>query len=449
MQTSKENQYDFIVIGGGSGGIAAANRAATYGARVALIESGLMGGTCVNVGCVPKKIMWMASQCAGQLKRAVGFGFSPIQTIFDWQALVGAREAYITRLRAIYKRRLDENKVTLIQGIGRFENHQTVLVNEQAYQANHILIATGAEAIWPDIEGADLGIDSNGFFALNQQPQRVAIVESGYIAVELAGLLRALGSEVHWVFRRDKVLREFDELLGDTVLEDYQQQGIVTYPLHQPSRLEKTDQGLVLHCDGHKPLAPVDQVIWAIGRRPQIAQLKLNNLGISGEISIDAFQNTSVAGIYAVGDVASPVQLTPLAIKAGRLLADRLFGKQPAQKIDQNCIPTVIFSHPPIGTIGMSEREAKKTYGEDVKIYLRRFKPMQAAFEDNAEFCVFKLITQASTDKIIGCHLMGEMVDEILQGFAVAIQMGATKQDFDNTLAIHPTIAEELVTIRS
>lgn len=447
-----QNKFDFVVLGAGSGGIAAANRAAEYGARVAVIENNLIGGTCVNVGCVPKKIMWTASHRASQLKHASDFGYETVKAILDWETLVNKRQAYIKRLHQGYQNRLNKNNITYFEGPASFVTSDTVQVKGQTLSAPHILIATGSQSIWPSIEGNEYGIDSDGFFNLTEQPQRVAVVGAGYIAVELAGMLKAFGSDVHFAFRRDAFLRTFDSMLGQQLKENYQTQGIHLYPNHIPTNVLKDKNGIHLICEENKRLPAVDCLIWAIGRQPQTSALNLENAGVTlndaGYIIVDEQQNTEVSGIYAVGDVSSTWQLTPVAIKAGRTLSDRLFNQQTHAKMDYSSIPTVVFSHPPIATVGLSEMDAIKQYGEDLKIYQAKFTPMQSAFASNPEPCCIKLITQASSGKIIGCHMIGEGVDEILQGFAVAIKMGATKADFDQTVAIHPTIAEELVTLR-
>lgn len=446
------NKFDLIVLGGGSGGIAAANRAAEYGAKVLLIEANLIGGTCVNVGCVPKKIMWMASQRYSQIQTAEGLGIHAPKPNLDWLSLLQKRQAYIDKLHIGYEKKLSHNKVVLQKGIGRFHAAHTIEVGETRYSAPHILIATGSHAIWPKIAGQNLGIDSDGFFQLKSLPKRVAVVGAGYIAAELAGMLQGFGSDVSWAYRSNRVLKSFDEMLSQKLLAHYQQSGIHLYPEHIPKALTQSTEGLLLECEDQKHLSPVDCVIWAIGRKSNSKDLQLEKSGVlldkNGLIQVDAYQNTSIPGIYAVGDVASNWQLTPVAIKAGRQLSERLFNQQHTAKVDYSLIPTVVFSHPPIATVGMSEAQAHLKYPKDIKCYNAQFTPMISAFSTHPSTCSLKLITVQSTGKIVGCHMIGEQVDEILQGFAVAIKMGATKADFDETIAIHPTIAEELVTLR-
>ncbi len=446
------NTFDLIILGGGSGGIATANRAAEYGAKVLLIETNLIGGTCVNVGCVPKKIMWVASQRYSQIQTADGLGFTVLKPELDWQALVEKRQTSIHKLHAGYEKKLNNNKVVMQKGTGRFHSKHTIEVNDTLYSAPHILIATGSQPVWPEIPGYNLGIDSDGFFALKTLPKRVAIVGAGYIAAELAGMLHSFGCSVSWVYRSDRILKNFDAMLSKNLLAQYQKKGINLYPEHTPRALKESPDGLVLACENQKDLPAVDCLIWAIGRQSNIKDLQLEKSGIlvdkKGLIQVDAYQNTSIPGIYALGDVASTWQLTPVAIKAGRQLAERLFNHKSSAKADYSLIPTVVFSHPPIATIGMSEAQARIQYPEDIKCYEAQFTPMVEAFSTHPSTCCLKLITLQSTGKILGCHMIGEQVDEILQGFAVAIKMGATKADLDETIAIHPTIAEELVTLR-
>lgn len=449
------NHFDYLVIGGGSGGIASARRAASYGARVALIEAGRIGGTCVNVGCVPKKVMWNASQVAEVLAQAPRYGFDVSRRGFDWAALKAERDAYIERLNGIYHRNLDVSGVTEIQGAARFsaEPH-TVMVDETPYTADHILIATGGRPLVPTLPGAELGITSDGFFELAEQPHQVVVVGGGYIAVEFAGLLNALGSEVTLLLRGETALREFDPTLRETLMEEMQNAGVNILTCIHLERLERDDTGRITLCSaGDQRFHGFDTVIWAIGRGPMSDRLDLAKGGVhtdsNGFITTDAFQNTNIAGIYAVGDVTGRAALTPVAIAAGRRLADRLFGGKADAHYDYENIPTVVFSHPPIGTIGMSEDQAREMYGEGaVKVYHSRFTNMFYAVSPHKSPTVVKLVTAGEQEKIVGCHIIGDHADEMIQGFAVAIKMGARKADFDNTTAIHPTAAEELVTLR-
>ncbi|MBN9226007.1 MULTISPECIES: glutathione-disulfide reductase [Legionella] len=450
----KNNQFDLIVLGGGSGGIASAVRAAKYGAKVAVVEPSYLGGTCVNLGCVPKKIMFNASMIREIMHHAPEYGFSSASTQLDWNSLVNRRNAYIERLRENYAKRFAQFNITRIQGMGAFHDAHSIKVNDSVYQAQHIIIATGGEPSQPGIHGVQHAIDSDGFFALTKQPAKVAIIGSGYIGVELAGVLNSLGSETHLLMRGTRPLSRFDEVLGNTLMEMMQQQGIHIHQNHKAHEIN-------LHSDGRKSIVcaasgaiiqDIDVIIAAVGRKPRTSGLNLEKVNVAmdqhGLVLVDAFQNTSTQGIYALGDVTNAPALTPVAIAAGRRLADRLFGKQPDACLNYDNICTVIFSHPPIGTVGLSEQEAIAQYGkEQIKIYQTRFTPMFDAFAEEKTPTVMKLVTLGKEEKIIGLHIIGLAADEMLQGFGVAIKMGACKKDFDNTVAIHPTSSEELVTM--
>lgn len=446
--------FDYISIGAGSGGIASANRAARLGKKAAVIEAKHIGGTCVNVGCVPKKAMWYAGQIADALHYANDYGFkAPLQS-FDWSTLVKNREAYIERIHAAYARGFASNDVTVINGFAKFVDKNTVDVDGVLYTADHITIATGGRPSRPSIEGAEHGIDSDGFFALTEQPEKVAVVGAGYIAVELAGVLHALGSESHLLVRKEKPLRGFDNMLSDTLVEQMAKHGPTLHTMSVPTRVEKhTDNTLTIHLDNGKTVGPVNTVIWAIGREPATDSINIESTGIKldkrGFIPTDKFQNTDVAGIYAVGDNTGRAQLTPVAVAAGRRLCERLFNNKPNEHLDYSNIATVVFSHPVIGTVGMSEQEAIEEYGVDnVKVYNSQFTALyQAITEDYRDPTRMKLVCIGKEEKIVGIHSIGFGSDELLQGFAVAMKMGATKADFDNTVAIHPTSAEEFVTM--
>lgn len=445
-------QFDYLVIGGGSGGIASARRAAEYGAKVALFESGVIGGTCVNVGCVPKKVMWNAASIAEKLSHAKGYGFSTETTGFDWQRLKLKRDAYIERLNGIYHRNLDNSGVTEVAAKAHFVDANTLEANGVTYTAPHILVSTGGRPLVPDMPGAELGITSDGFFELEQQPKKVAVVGAGYIATELAGVLQALGSEVTLVLRKQQVLRNFDHDITALVMEGIEHLGIDLQINTQLTQIEKQDGLLTLTTDSGKSLNGYDCLIWAIGREPNSDQLNLDSAGIKaddrGYITTDKFQNTNTEGVYAVGDVSGRIELTPVAIAAGRRLSDRLFDQQTEAHLDYDNIASVIFSHPPIGTVGLSEQQAREKYGDEIKVYSSRFINMYYGVLDHKPATLCKLICVGEDERVIGCHVAGEAADEIIQGFAVAVKMGATKADFDNTVAIHPTAGEELVTLR-
>ncbi|MCY7295346.1 glutathione-disulfide reductase [Alteromonas sp. a30] len=445
--------FDYICIGAGSGGIASANRAAMRGAKVALIEGKVVGGTCVNVGCVPKKAMWFGAQVAEAINLyAPDYGFDVTVNNFSWKTLVENREAYIDRIHGSYDRVLAKNGITRIEGYAHFVNNNTVSVNGKEYTADHILIATGGKPVFPDIPGADLGIDSDGFFALNEQPKRVAVVGGGYIAVELAGVLHSLGSEAHLVVRGDKPLRNFDEMLSTTLVEMMAEHGPTLHKNSAPEKVEKNSDGSLTLTFVTGKSVVVDKVIWAIGRSPLTENLALENTDVElnerGYIKTDEFENTTAPNIYALGDINGKIELTPVAVKAGRLLSERLFGGKPEAKMDYDLVATVMFSHPAIGTVGLTEKEAIEQYGEDnVKVYNSGFAAMYTAVTRHRQMTKMKLVCAGEDEKVVGLHGIGLGMDEILQGFAVAMKMGATKADFDACVAIHPTSAEEYVTM--
>ncbi|MDH3615683.1 MAG: glutathione-disulfide reductase [Gammaproteobacteria bacterium] len=445
-------RYDLLVIGGGSGGLAHAQRAAEYGAKAAVIEYGPLGGTCVNVGCVPKKVMWYAAHHAHGLHHAQDYGFDLDVKGHDWPGLKARRDAYIERLNGIYARNLDSKGVTYIAGSARMVDAHTVDVDGTTYEAERIVIATGGRPTVPDIPGAELGITSDGFFELEERPQRVLIAGSGYIAVELAGVFNALGSDVQLVVRKDSILRSFDTMLGDELMQAMDKNGIDLETRVIPKSVEQTDDGIVLHAEDGRSFGPVDALVWAIGRSPNTESLDAAKAGVEqdkyGFIPTDKFQQTNVESVFALGDVTGRAALTPVAIAAGRRLADRLYGGMDGRHLEYELIPTVVFSHPTIGTIGLTEEEARAEYGDDIKVYSSGFIGMYYALGTNKQRSVMKLITTGEDERVIGCHVIGEGADEMMQGFSVAMRMGATKKDFDDTVAIHPTSSEELVTMR-
>lgn len=447
-------KFDLLVLGGGSGGIASAVRAARHGAKVAVIEENHLGGTCVNLGCVPKKVMFNASMVAETLRKSPDYGFHPVNIKLDWQTLVSKRNAYIERLRENYAKRFNEYNMTYLHGKGVFVDANTVDVCGKTYQADHIIIATGGEPLLPnDLEGIEYAIDSDGFFSLACRPNKVAVIGSGYIGVELAGLLHSLGAETHILIRGERPLTRFDAMLGDTLVDIMKQQGIKIHFNHNAQRIIMQEDGRkAIKCHSGSMISDLDTVIAAVGRSPRTFGLNLEALGMDrdkrGLINVDCYQNTSIPGIYAIGDVTAAPALTPVAIAAGRRLSDRLFGGQKKAHLNYENICSVIFSHPPVGSVGLSEEEAIAKFGkEDIKIYQTRFNPMYDALSEIKTPTAMKLVTQGKNEKIIGLHMIGYGVDEMLQGFGVAVKMGATKRDFDDTVAIHPTSAEELVTM--
>jgi glutathione reductase (NADPH) len=446
--------FDYVVVGGGSGGIASARRAASYGAKVALIEAGRLGGTCVNVGCVPKKIFFNAGNLGDALKHASSYGFDVEVRGFDWDRLRERRSAYIARLNDMYAENLERSGVLVIQGRARLDRGPTVVIGERRLSAPHVLLAVGGAIKRPDVPGAELGLSSDDVFELREQPRRILIVGAGYIATEFAGIFHALGSSVTLAYRASSLLRHFDAMLGEALSDEMLRQGIELAPHSVPRALSRSANGkLALEREEGAVLSGYDAVLWAIGRRPETTNLGLDCVGVEptadGHIPVDSHQNTTAPGIYSVGDVTGRFELTPVAIAAGRRLADRLFGGQPDAKLDYIDIPTVIFSHPPIGSVGMSESEALDRFGEaNVKVYAARFTNLYYGVIDQKPKTSMKLVTVGPEERVVGVHVFGLGADEMLQGFAVAVRMGATKADFDRTVAIHPTAAEELVTMR-
>ena len=447
-----EREFDLIAIGGGSGGLAVAKRAAEHGRRAAVIERGRLGGTCVNVGCVPKKVMWNAASLAHVAHDAAGYGFRGAPPEHDWGVLAARRNAYVARLNDIHRRNLEAKDVELIEGSAAFVEPGRIEVDGQVLAAPHVVVAPGGHPALPMLPGAELGITSDGFFELEERPDRVIVVGSGYIAVELGGMLRALGAEVSILARYDGVLRTFDPMLREVLMDGMRSDGIELETHAIPLAARQEEDGLWVDVEDGRHIGPADTIIWAIGRSPSTADLNPDRAGLcvdeQGFIRTDEFQNTNVPGIYAIGDVTGRAALTPVAIAAGRRLADRLFGDRPESRLSYDCIPTVIFSHPPIGTVGLSEVEAHARHGDSVRVYESRFVPLYNAVTDHKPKSAMKLVTLAPEDRILGAHVIGPGADEMLQGFAVAIRMGATKAHFGETVAIHPTSAEEFVTMR-
>jgi glutathione reductase (NADPH) len=450
--TVSEQAFDLISVGGGSGGLACAQRAAEYGAKTAVIEPQRLGGTCVNVGCVPKKIMWNAASVALSVQDASDYGFDVKVGVNDWAHLKRKRDAYVLRLNGIYERNLAAKGVAYVRGAARFVDARTLEVNGQRLSARHIVIATGGKPTWPNLPGAELGISSDGFFELASRPERVAVVGSAYIACELAASFRELGSHVEQFVRRDRLLTNFDVMLGKSLMREVRAQGMLVHEQVVPAAVRNDSGKKTLIAQDGREFAGFDCVLWAIGREANITGLDVQKAGVtldpSSYIDTDAFQNTNVAGVYAIGDVTGRAALTPVAIAAGRRLSDRLFGAKPERHLNYNMIPTVIFTHPPIGTVGMTEVEARAQYGDAVKVYVADFTPMYHALTTRKTHTDMKLVCVGPEQRIVGCHIVGAGADEMLQGFAVAIRMGATKTDFDDTVAIHPTSAEEFVTMR-
>ncbi|CAH6719152.1 glutathione reductase [[Candida] jaroonii] len=489
MAPTNLKHYDYLVIGGGSGGVASARRAASYGKKVLLIEAKFqkLGGTCVNVGCVPKKVMWYAADLAHKKHHLSKYGLSKNTDDevkfgdFDWPYFKEKRDAYITRLNGIYSRNLEKEGVEYLYGFAKFINSngdvEVTSTGDQeipfldnkpfkkdeklVFSADNILIATGgAPIIPPQVPGHELGITSDGFFELDYQPKSVAVVGAGYIGVELSGVFKSLGTETHLIIRGDTVLRSFDDSIQETITDYYVDKlGVnVMKASGGVTKIEKLANGLKKVSTGEGAVVEVEEVIWTIGRKGLI-NIGLEEVGVkvndNGQIIADEYQQTTNPKIFSLGDVVGKVELTPVAIAAGRKLSNRLFSGQEVfaqDKLDYNNVPSVIFSHPEAGSIGLSEKDAIKKYGkDDIKIYKSKFVAMYNAMLELDELkspTYYKIVCQGKNELVVGLHIVGEASAEILQGFGVAIKMGATKADFDSCVAIHPTSAEELVTMR-
>ena len=449
--------YDLIAIGAGSGGLSVVERASEYGAKTAVIEVGELGGTCVNVGCVPKKIMWYGAGLSHALADAEDYGFEVTRGKLDWSKLVAKRDNYIGNITDWYQDSfLADRKIDLIRGFARFVDDHTLEVDGKTYTADNIVIATGGHPVIPkNIPGAEYGITSDEFFndIDERQPKKVAVVGGGYIALELAMLMHGLDSEVHLHHQGRKMLRTFDSMLRSALRRQLDDDGMQINDNSIIKSVEKLNNGkLTIFYDDGSSLSNVDSLIWAVGRQSNTANLGLQNTGVTmnenGTIPVDDEERTNISHIFALGDIIEKAPLTPVAIAAGRRMGDRLYGNKPNRKMSYKDIATVMFTHPPIATMGMSEEEAKEAHGDAVKVYTTDFVPMYHSLTKHQVRTHMKLVVLGEEEKIIGCHMIGTGVDEMMQGFAVAIRMGATKQDFDDTIAIHPVSAEELVTMR-
>ena len=439
--------YDMIAIGAGSGGLSAVERASEYGKKCAVVEVKTIGGTCVNVGCVPKKVMWFAANTATQINSAQGFGFDVDLKNFSWKTLKEGRDNYIKGITNWYDGYLEDLGIDYLHGFGKLIDKHTVSVEGELYTADHIVLSPGGEPTIPHIEGAQYGITSDGFFELEELPSNVAVIGGGYIGVELAGVLNALGAKVELFGRADTLLRGFDPMIQSALEKDYSAHGI---KIHHGCQIQKVTQDKTLVTNKGE-FSGFDQIIWAVGRTPMTQHLGLENAGVKsdqrGFIPTNKFQKTNINNIFALGDATGRAPLTPVAIAAGRRLSDRLYNGMTNRHLNYNNIPTVVFSHPPIGTIGLTEDQANEKF-EQVKVYKSEFTPMADALLAHKTTTALKLVCVGKNEKIVGCHIMGHGADEMLQGFAVAIKMGATKKQFDDTIAIHPSSAEELVTMR-
>lgn len=448
-----QQDFDLIVIGGGSGGLAGAFRAASYGAKVAMLEPGALGGTCVNVGCVPKKAMWLAADLAEHLAAARGFGFAlPDHAPLSWQQLLLRRSCYIENIHAAYRRRLDAAGITVLPERGSLTSEPGVVrAGDLAWRAPRILLATGGHPLKPPVPGAELGGVSDDFFALTEPPTRVAIIGGGYIGVELASVLQALGSRVALFVRQPRLLPNFDREITEKLAESFRQAGIELHFDCEANALEgETGAVQVVTGDGVRH-GPFDRALFATGRGANSAGLGLDEAGITcnrrGQVEVDAWQATSRGDVFAVGDLTAQPALTPVAIAGARRLMDRLYGGDAESRLELPQVPTVVFAHPPIASIGLSEEAAREAHGDAVQVYRADFRPMLQALSDGHRRCLYKLVCVGDDEQVIGLHLIGPGSDEILQGFAVAMRKGITRRDLRDTLAIHPTSAEELVLI--
>ena len=445
--------FDLIAIGGGSGGIATCNRAGSYGARTMVIESdAVLGGTCVNRGCVPKKVMWYGGAMAHALRDAEGYGFDVTVNGFSWEQLVEKREKYISNINDAYADYLGKNNVKIVHGRARLIDANTVEVGGVQHTAERIVLAPGGYARVPDIPGSELGVTSDGFFEFKSQPKRVLVLGAGYIAVELAGMMQAMGSDVTLGIRRGSFLREFDLMLQERLTEEMSADGVNIKTHFTAARLDKVDNGIRVTGEDGDVIDGFDAVVFAIGRSPSTDDLGLDKAGVTvdekGYIPVDKFQQTNVPSVFAIGDVTGQAELTPVAIAAGRRLADRIYDNQEGRHLEYKLIPTVVFSHPPMATVGLTEEQAKEQYGDAMTLYTTSFTAMYNSFTQHKSKTAMKLICAGDEEKVVGIHIIGLAADEMLQGFAVAMRMGACKKDFDDTVAIHPTSSEELVTLQ-
>ncbi|MCL4673910.1 MAG: glutathione-disulfide reductase [Sphingomonadaceae bacterium] len=447
-----EYDYDLFTIGAGSGGVRASRVAAAHGARVAVAEEYRVGGTCVIRGCVPKKMLVYGAHFAEDLVDAERFGWDIAGKTFDWKRLRDIVQDDVTRLNGIYTQTLDNHGVTIINERAEITGpHELTLASGKVVTAKYILIATGARPQLPDFPGSEHGITSNEAFHLDAIPERVMIAGGGYIANEFAGIFHEFGAKVCVVNRGDQLLRGYDEALRDRLLQISLMKGIDFRFNAKFEKIEKLESGkLRVHLTGHDP-CEVDLVMYAIGRVPNVEGLGLDKAGVEqgakGEILVDRFSKTNVDHIYAVGDVTDRVQLTPVAIREGQAFADTVFGGGDPVAVDHSCIPSAVFSHPPIASVGMTEREARDKLGS-IKVYQSDFRSMKNVVAGRNERGLYKMVVDAANDRVVGIHMIGQDAPEILQGFAVAVRAGLTKADFDATVAIHPTMAEEMVLLK-
>ncbi|MBC3384988.1 glutathione-disulfide reductase [Pseudomonas sp. SWRI179] len=444
--------FDLYVIGAGSGGVRAARFAAGFGAKVAVAESRYLGGTCVNVGCVPKKLLVYGAHYAEDFEQASAYGWTAGEASFDWATLIANKDREINRLNGIYRNLLVNSGVTLHEGHARISGPHEVEINGQRYTAEHIMIATGGWPVIPDIPGREHAISSNEAFFLKTLPKRMLVVGGGYIAVEFAGIFHGMGAQTSLFYRGDLFLRGFDGAVRKHLAEELQRRGLDLQFNADIQRIDKeADGSLKVTLKDGRTLS-TDCVFYATGRRPMLDNLGLENTGVKldekGFVQVNEKYETSEPSILAIGDVIGRVQLTPVALAEGMAVARRLFKPEQYRLVDYRMIPTAVFSLPNIGTVGLTEEQAREE-GHEVQIFESRFRPMKLTLTDCQERTLMKLVVDANTDKVLGCHMVGPDAGEIVQGLAIALKAGATKRDFDETIGVHPTAAEEFVTMRT
>jgi glutathione reductase (NADPH) len=441
--------YDLITIGAGSGGVRASRLAGRYGAKVAVVEELRVGGTCVLRGCVPKKLLVYGSHLRHEIEDMAGYGWSVEGVSHDWGAMIAAKERELDRLHGIYMNLLKGAGNTVLDGRGVVVDPHTVEVAGKRYTAERILVATGGWPTLPDVPGIEHAITSNEALDLTERPRRVAIVGSGFIAVEFAGIFHGFGSETHLIYRADKVLRGFDEDVRTALTAELEKKGINLLPETLPTRIEKADGCYVVHLSDGETLE-VDAIMYATGRAPNTKGLGLAEAGVeltaNGAVKVDGWSRSSVPSIWAIGDVTDRIQLTPVALAEGQAFAETEFNGNPIRP-DHDDVPSAVFSQPPVGTVGLTEAQAREKYG-DLDVYVSGFRPMKYTLTHNTERGFMKLIVERSSQRVVGAHMLGVDAPEIIQGVAIAVRMGATKRDFDRTIGIHPTAAEEFVTMR-
>ncbi|MBV8134530.1 MAG: glutathione-disulfide reductase [Deltaproteobacteria bacterium] len=442
--------FDLFTFGAGSGGVRASRMAASFGAKTAVAEERYLGGTCVNVGCIPKKLLVYASEFGEGFSDAAGFGWTLGHRQLDWKALIANKDREIHRLNGVYRRLLTEAGATIMEGRATLVDAHTVSINGSRYTSKYILIATGSWPVVPDVPGSNHAITSNEAFFLEKRPERVILVGGGYIAVEFAGIFHGMGSHVTLVHRGEKLLRGFDEDLRDTLGSEMRKRGIDLRLNCTVGGIEKTSNGVGVHLDSGE-MVRADLIMYATGRAPHTQGLGLEKTGVvvdgEGAIVVDPYSQSSVPNIYAIGDCTNRIMLTPVAIAEGRAVAETLFNNRP-MSVDYTGVPSAVFSQPNLATVGLTESEARERFG-DVAVYKSTFRPLKHTLSGRDEMTFMKLVVDQSTDRVVGCHMIGADAGEIIQGLAIALKSNATKALFDATIGIHPTAAEEFVTMRA